>query len=264
MSSTASSAAPAPSMVQRMTSIIDAFEGRSTYRSLEDVAAITGLPRSTTHRILDQLVNIGWLVHSPMGYALGWRTRQFKTVGSPHDLLREMAASSLHELAMRTGLVVHLAILEGPSVRYLDKVGGASLPTVPSRVGGCIPADRTAVGRACLAYLPAEDVDVIVRQHRASGGRPVLEGEALHRELSAIRRRGGIAFVAGGAPRGLHCVAAAIHHERSQLHAGISLCDTRGGQNLEQFAPLVLDRARSISARLVRAIDGLPLESVSA
>lgn len=264
MSSTASSAAQAPSMVQRMTAIIDAFEGRSRCRSLEDVAAITGLPRSTTHRILDQLVDIGWLVHSSMGYSLGWRTRQFKTVGNLHDQLREIAASSLHELAMHTGLVVHLVILEGPSVRYLDKVGGALLPAVPSRVGGCIPADRTAVGRACLAYLPAEEVDDIVRQHRASGGRPVLEGEALHRELSAIRRRGGIAFLASGASRGLHCVAAAIHHDRSALQAGISLCDTRGGQNLERFAPLVLDRARSISARVVRAIDDLPLEYISA
>ena len=62
-----------PSMVERMTLILDAFPGRTSTLSLEDVARRTRLPRSTAHRILDQLVRARWLEHTEFGYRLGPR-----------------------------------------------------------------------------------------------------------------------------------------------------------------------------------------------
>ncbi len=62
-----------PSMVERMTLILDAFEGRSSRLTLEEVACRTRLPRSTVHRILDQLVKLNWVDHASFGYCLGRR-----------------------------------------------------------------------------------------------------------------------------------------------------------------------------------------------
>ena len=42
-----------PSMVERMTLILDSFESPSARLTLEQVARATHLPRSTAHRILD-------------------------------------------------------------------------------------------------------------------------------------------------------------------------------------------------------------------
>ena len=156
-----------PSMVQRVTLIMESFDGRTSRRSLEDVAMRTGLPRSTAHRILDQLVQIGWLRHDQSGYSLGWRARQLG--GPAHDVavLREVAAPVLHDLATRTGLVVHFAVLDGPFALYLDKVGALS-SAVPSRVGGQMVAFRTAVGRAMMARYKPEEVDELMT-HRVRG-----------------------------------------------------------------------------------------------
>ena len=47
-----------PSMIERMTLILDAFDGRAARLTLEEVVCRTQLPRSTVHRILDQLVKL--------------------------------------------------------------------------------------------------------------------------------------------------------------------------------------------------------------
>lgn len=62
-----------PSMIERLTLILDAFGGRGARITLEQVACRTRLPRSTVHRILDQLTTFGWVEHASFGYCLGRR-----------------------------------------------------------------------------------------------------------------------------------------------------------------------------------------------
>ena len=58
------------SMLDRFTAIIDAFDDAAGGLTLDQIAGRTGLPRSTTHRILDQLVRLRWLTHAGRGYRL--------------------------------------------------------------------------------------------------------------------------------------------------------------------------------------------------
>jgi len=237
-----------PSMVERMTLIIDAFDGRFTHLTLEDVARTTHLPRSTAHRILDQLVRLNWLEHSSLGYSLGRRALGCGGDGS-HPEIRAVAAPLLHDLHMRTGLVVHLAVLDGSEIMYLDKVGGRFVLSVPSKVGGRAPAHATAVGKAVLAWLTPERVDELVagRISRLTG-RTIGDMATLHQELSRIRQRRGLAFERGESFPGISCVAAAIRGHEGPL-AGISLVGD-AHMPLEKVAPLVVDAARQASVSL--------------
>ena len=144
-----------PSMVERMTLILDLFEHPHTHRTLEDVTRRTRLPRSTAHRILDQLVRLRWLEHTNAGYRLGGRALGLGGREPAQNALRSAAAPVLHDLAIRTDLVVHLAVLTGTDVYYLDKDGGRSAVEVPSRVGGRAPAHCTALGKARTTTAPA-------------------------------------------------------------------------------------------------------------
>ncbi|MEV7431732.1 MULTISPECIES: IclR family transcriptional regulator [unclassified Nocardioides] len=230
-------------MVERMTLILDAFGSARTRLSLEQVAAATALPRSTAHRILEQMVRLEWADHSPFGYALGRRAQGLARRTDGHLGLREAAAPHLHELHVRTGLVVHLAVLEDADVSYLDKIGGPRASTVPSRVGRRLPAHRTALGRAMLACLDSEDVDVLVG--------PALDAEALarfHHELHRIRGRHGLAFERGAYARDVACVAAPVRYGDGQV-AALSLVGD-ATTPLTRVAPLVVDAARSVGRRL--------------
>lgn len=240
---------PPPSMVERVTLIMDVFEGRTARLSLEEVARSTQLPRSTAHRILDQLVRLRWLEHTGLGYGLGRRALGLGGGDGAHSRIREAAASRLHHLQIKTGLVVHLAVLDGAEVHYLDKVGGRFAAAVPSRVGGRAPAHSTALGKAMLAWLEPEDVEA-----RAAGltgrltRRTIADLGTLHQELNRVRRRHGLAFERGECFPDIACVAAAVRGPEGPV-AAVSLVGDAWSP-LEKVAPLVVDAARQVSAEL--------------
>ncbi|CAM5286849.1 MULTISPECIES: IclR family transcriptional regulator [Streptomyces] len=238
-----------PSMVERVTLIMDLFEGRTARLTLEEVARCTSLPRSTAHRILDQLVRLCWLDHTALGYALGRRALGFGGGDGARTRVREAAAGRLHQLQIQTGLVVHLAVLDGAEVYYLDKAGGRFAEAVPSRVGGRAPAHSTALGKAMLAWLEPEEVEA--RAGEAIGRltqRTICDVGTLHQELDRVRRRHGLAFERGECFPGIACVAAAVRGPDGPV-AAISLV---GGASapLEKIAPLVVDAARQVSREL--------------
>ncbi|WP_121254673.1 IclR family transcriptional regulator [Nocardioides ferulae] len=238
-----------PSMVERMTLILDAFPGRTVQLTLEDVARLTHLPRSTAHRILDQLVRLSWLEHSSLGYRLGSRALELGGEADDLSAIRSAAAPHLHSLMMRTGLTVHLAVLEGGRVRYLDKIGGRQAASVPSRVGGDAPAHCTALGRAMLAWLAAEDVDErVAGEPSIRTGHPAGDLSALHLELHRVRGRGGVAVERGECFDNIACVAVAVRGPDGPI-AAISLTGD-ASTPLERVAPLVVHAARRVSAEL--------------
>lgn len=237
-----------PSMVERMTLIMDAFDSPSTRLTLEQIARATHLPRSTAHRILEQLVRLSWLSHSSFGYALGSRSLTLGGGSGGQMELREAAAAPLHELQVRTGTVAHLAILDGAEICYLDKVGGQFAAAVPSRVGGRAPAHCTALGKAMLAWLPAEEVEELLATLGRQTPQTICDVAMLHRELSRVRAHNGLAFERGECFANISCVAAAVRGPESPV-AALSLV---GGARtpLERVAPLVVDAARQVGQRL--------------
>lgn len=237
------------SMLDRMTLIMECFSALPARLTLEDIVTATQLPRSTTHRILVDLVRLGWLQRTPDGYGMGRRPLAFQD-DSGQARLRETTAETLHELALRTGMVVHLAVLEESEIVYLDKVGGRFATRVPSRVGGRAAAHSTALGKSMLAWLSPEEVDG--QMQGALGrvtSRTIGSLATLHQELARIRNRmGGLAYERGECVPDVACVASAIRSPDGPV-ASISLCGDSRAQ-LERVAPLVARAARSASNEL--------------
>ncbi|MGW5382405.1 IclR family transcriptional regulator [Nocardia sp. NPDC003963] len=238
-----------PSMVERMTRILDAFDSRATRLSLEEVARRAQLPRSTVYRILHQLTESSWIEHTAFGYALG--RRALGLGGSDgNDRIRAAAAPLLHELHLRTGMVVHLTVLDGGESRYLDKVGGRFATRLPSRVGGCAPAYSTAGGKAILAGLEPEAVDRLYRTALVRRtGKTIAERATLHHELSRIRLRGGLAFDDSESVLGVACVGAAVRGHSGPV-AAVSLCGEARSVRFDHIAPLVANISREVSRTL--------------
>jgi DNA-binding IclR family transcriptional regulator len=239
-------AAPArsarPGVVERVTLIIDAFEDAPEPLLLEDIAKITGLPRSTASRILRQLVELRWVEHGIRGFRLGPRMRH----AADYENLRVAAAVPLTELQIATGAVTHLSVLDGGIVQYLDKLGGAVATTVPSRVGGRLLACDTVSGRAMLSCLLPEQVDELLASC------PALSAAAsanLHRDLTVIQQRRGIA-VSPGAHRtsGVSSIAAPVVGPDGPV-AAISVA-RKGDLVMERVAPMVAFAARRTARAL--------------
>lgn len=236
-------------MVDRVVLIFDVFERSGGRLRLGQIAARTGLPRSSVHRILQQLVDARWLHRSGTEYSLGLRVFELGSLVAHRSRLSNVARPFLHELASTTGHVAHLALLDGHDVVYLEKVGGAFATALPSRVGGRLPAHCTGVGKALLAF----SAPAVIEDYLANG----LTG----RTTASIRSRPELEFALMGtrdsgyateseeALPGVACVAAPIL-ESGESVAGISVCGPRDRLNINEVKRRVMWTAAEISRRL--------------
>lgn len=242
--------ASAPSMIERMTIVLESFDAASPRLSLAELVERTALPRSTVHRILEKLVELRWLDHRSGTYGLGMRSLELGGLAVANNELRDVATQHLFALHQRTGLVAHLSILDRRDVVVLDKVGGAVAATVPTRVGGRTPAHATADGKAILAWTDSRQVDAMYRERLPSRTpRTLTSLELLRRELALVRQRGGVAWDREEAWTGVSSVAAPLRGTGRAIGA-LSVSGDARQVRFERLAPLVTEAAREASVAL--------------
>ena len=205
-------------VIDRISLVLDAFDGPGRL-TLAQIVRRTGLPRSSAHRMLERLVQLRWLRRSGRDYELGMRLVELGSLAVHQDRLVRAAGPLLGELHRATGLVAHLAVLDGPDVVYLDKVGDRMSDAVPTRVGGRQPAHCTAVGKAILADRDQDaELDLRVRKTKYS----ISTSAQLAVELAKVRAHG-VAFEREESLLGFGCVAAPIGNPGEAV-AAVSVC----------------------------------------
>ncbi|WP_369690797.1 IclR family transcriptional regulator [Nocardia crassostreae] len=238
------------SMIERMTLILDAFDASTPTLTLLGLVERTGLPRSTVHRILDQMIKLRWLAHTSGGYRLGMRALELGGLTADHNEIRDAVSPLLHELSQRTGMVGNLAVLDGRDVVYLDKAGGRFAASLPTRLGGRMPAHATGVGKAMLACLEPNIAEAALRTRLPRlTPRTICEPEALARELQQIRMRQGVAIDRKEAVVGIACVAAPLRG-RGTAPAALSLSGRADGMSFDRLARVVLEVAHEAGRTL--------------
>lgn len=241
---------PPASMVARIALIMRVFDEPGARFRLDEVAVRTGLPRSTVHRILDQLLVTGWIQRRPDGYSLSSGASSARHPLAEHPRLRAVSAPVLNRLHLDTGLVVHLGVLVGAEVLILDRIAGRSPTGLPTRVGGRVPAHATALGKAMLAQVQAEELDSLyVVGINKRTPRTIADLRTLHQELARIRARRGLAFENQEFVLGASALGAAVQDDEGVFGA-ISIGGTLPLENLERLGPLLLRAAAHITQRL--------------
>ncbi len=198
------------SVAERISLLIDAFDASSPTLTLSQLTERCRLPKSTVHRMADQLVDLRWLERAPTGYRLGIRFFEIGGLVATRNHLRERALPWLTDLQASTGSAVHLGLLEGNDVVILEKVWGHGSPSLPTRVGGRLPAYCTALGKALLAFAgPSRIEEAIAHGLVARTGHTIVVADVLRVELARIRDTGWALENEENVP-GLACVAAPI------------------------------------------------------
>lgn len=139
--------------------------------TLTELAERTGFPRSTTHRMLLQLVEVEWLRRDGLTYHLGPKMAELGSLAQSHDRVHHAAVAVMYQLHQRTRMAVHLTVLEGDDVLYLEMIGGRwAAATLPTRVGQRRPALDTAEGAALLALRDEQQQSAHEREFRSASG----------------------------------------------------------------------------------------------
>lgn len=245
---TVESATPT-AMIDRIALVLDAFDGPGRL-TLAQLVRRTGLPRSSAHRMLERLVQLRWLRRSGRDYELGMRLVELGSLAVHQDRLVRAAAPLLGELHRATGLSVHLAVLDGPDVVYLDKIGDRMISAIPTPVGGRQPAHCTAVGKAILAYSDEDTaVDLQARRTKYS----ISSCSQLAVELARVRAHG-VAFEREESLLGFGCIAAPIGSPGEAV-AAVSVC---GPMNRMMFDQRLAAPVRMTAMAIWRDVEDGP------
>jgi DNA-binding IclR family transcriptional regulator len=236
------------SVISKVVALLDAFTPTAPELSLNELAALTGLPVSTTYRLASELVAWGGLERvEGGGYRIGLRLWEIGSLAPRGEKLREVALPFMNDLYEATHENVHLAVLDGTEALYVEKLSGRRAMPVRTRRGGRLPLHATAVGKVLLAYGP----DSLFREAVAEGlarytAHTIIAPGHLRRTLAEIRRTG-IAYAREELTVGTQSVASAVLDPDGGPIAALSVTLRSGQGDLRRLGPAVHTAAISVS-----------------
>jgi IclR family transcriptional regulator, acetate operon repressor len=238
------------SVLSRAFALLSSFEPGDTELSLAELGRRAGVPKPTVHRLVVELSRWRIVERTPRGVRLGMRLFELGQLASHQRGLREAALPFLSDLYEATHETVHLAVLDGVEVVYLEKLRARGSPSLPSRLGGRMPAYCTGVGKALLAFSPPEVVHAVVANGltRRTPRTIVMPG-LFEREIETVRARG-LAFEHEESTPGVVCVASPVLGSDGQAVAAISIAGWAASLDTARVGPAVRTAALSLSRQL--------------
>ncbi|MFB6131758.1 MAG: IclR family transcriptional regulator [Salinigranum sp.] len=203
--------------VKRLFSIIDALEALDG-AGITALSERTGIPNSTVHRYLSELLNNGYVVKKGQKYHLSLRFLQLGEYVRNREFVSDIIKPKVRQIAVQTGEHATFAVNEdGAGVVVYTESGNNAVKT-GIRVGQRIPLHCFAAGKAILAHLPEEDVERIVDERGLPSytENTITDWEELMEELDEIREQK-YALDAGEYVDGLLSVAAPVHGPDEQI-----------------------------------------------
>jgi len=161
---------------------------------LTEVSEYLGVATSTAHRLLAMLQYRGFVRQDE-------RTRSYRPgnslTGVAFAILerydeRGALRPQLEALNAELGETVHLGMLDGATVRFVDAIESPRAVRVASRLGRSMPAHCTSTGKALLAQLPIAALHRLYPDEELDGltDKSIRRREDLARALRTVRKRG--------------------------------------------------------------------------
>ena len=241
---------------QKIMTILECFSTVDRSLSVSEIAERSGLPRSTAHRLVLSLRQIGLLDQdgNRLEYRLGLKLFELGTAVLINMDIHREGRTFVELLGQATGESVHLCVFDGWRMSFVERVlGGRSGPNNSTIVMESSPCHCTGVGKAALSFQEERVIDRICGLGLPAYTRnTITDPTALRAELARIRERG-FAIDNGEMEANVRCVAAPIRNSSGRVFAAISVSgpDRRiTEERALELAPKVIEHADLVSVRL--------------
>jgi len=245
--------------VRKALALLAAFRGTTRDVGLSELARRASLPKSTAYRLLADLESAGFVEREDTMYRLGLSLFELGarvSFNRPNGL-RDIAMHDLSQLYVSTGLTVHLAVLSGSEIVYIERMQGARPTRILTIPGARRAASCTALGKAILAFSAPEDIKGVVDAGLVrKTSYSIVSPQRFLAELSSIRETG-VAHEREESALGLVSVASPIVVDGYAI-AAVSLSGPTTGLNWRYAESRVRSAADNIARLIVMSTEGLP------
>ncbi|MDN5843916.1 MAG: IclR family transcriptional regulator, partial [Alcaligenaceae bacterium] len=231
---------------------------RDSPTGVTEMSVALGLGKSNAHRVLATLQAMGYVHTLEDGrYAATLKTWELGCVVIERLDFKHLARPIMELLSDESMETVHLSIIDGMDVVYVDKVESNQPVRAYSRIGGRAPAYTVATGKALLAFQRNLE-QLIPEKLKKYTQATIADHKTLIRELATVRENG-FAINRGEWRESVCGVAAPIRNDRAEVISAIGISGPESRLALDKLhalAPNVIESARKISFQLGYRPDG--------
>lgn len=236
-------------MIERVVRVLETFSADRTVQTASGIGRRAGLPSSTAHRLVEELVASGILERDEEHRVrLGMRLWELALRGSTALRLRQAALPHMERVQARIREHTQLAVLEQEEALFLERLSHPEAGANITRVAGRLPLHASSSGLVLLAHAdPALRERVLAAPLRAVGPQTVTDPARLRRLLAEIRRTGFV--VAPGSIEAVSTGVAVPIREAGSVIAALSVVLPREADPAPAVAEL-REAARRIEVEL--------------
>lgn len=216
---------PSPA-VARAFRILEELATLESAATLTELCRKLGMPKSTALSVLGTLELLGYVTRSERGavYTLSLKLLTLARAGGAAEKLSDIVEPFLRRLVELTGESVNLGMRQGDGVMYvrcLPGPGPIRAETSPGQMGY---VHCTAIGKALIAWLPAEEVDALIKRTGMPrrGPKTTRSMLKLKKDLQLVRERGFSVDDEEDA-EGMRCVGVPIMNRTGTVSGAISI-----------------------------------------
>lgn len=232
-------------MLDRFVSVLSCFSVHEPVATAAEIRERTGLPPTTTNRLLRSLVDRGVLSQDLRGYKLSLRFVGWAEVAKAGSDLVEASTPILAELRDRSGESTGLALLDKDCRYVINNCSSRRSIVFHTEIGQTLPLYAGSGGKVLLAFTDQQPN--LKRLTKLAGG-TITSRSKLEKELSLIRERGW-AYAQSEREDGLNSVAAPVL-DAGGLIGSMTIggpAFRMGEDRAEELGLMVLDAARELS-----------------
>lgn len=212
------------SVTDRLIRVLETFTPTRTVQTAADIGRHAGLPASSAHRIVGELVDAGMLERDDdRRIRIGMRLWELATRSSHALRLRQAALPSMERVQARVREHTQLAILEQDEALFLERLSSPDSGSNVTRVAGRLPLHASSSGLVLLAYADRALQERILAGDLAPvSGETITDAATLRRKLAEVRAVGH-ARAPGYIETVSTGVAVPVHDETGDVAAALSV-----------------------------------------
>ncbi len=229
--------------IERAFVLLETMASSGGMMGLSQLAAESGLPLPTIHRLVRTLVDLGYLrQETNRQYVLG--PRLIRLGESASGMLSVWARPHLERLVDELGESANLAMLDGDQIVYVAQAQSRRSMRMFTEVGRRVLPHCTAVGKAIMAHMPPEQVrDILQRTGMPQHTDNTLTDPDEFAKALVWADEHGYAMDEGEQELGVRCVAVAVPGMPTRLALSVSGPATRMTEAVVERAVPMLTRA---------------------
>lgn len=243
--------------IEKCFVILDCLYASQHLMTLEEITQATGYKKTTCFRLLKTLRTLGVVELSPATkkYQYGPRLAVIGLSAIKNMNLRNAALPILQQLRDETGETINLTILSGSEILYVERVMSDYLVNVNVNIGDRLPVYCASMGKAILAFLPEEKLELILSSiaFLKRTDKTIVSRSTLVEELRQIRSQG-YAINDEELEKGLRAVAAPIFNYAGDAFAATNIAWTTARhperRTFKEYAGKIVAAAEQISREM--------------